>query len=152
MIAIDKPNPFHILEISTDASTEEIVERGQELCELAESEEQRMLFRWAIEQIITKFSTRLEYEIFEIPNTKYEDAEWERFIRKHKKNPINLDELATVNPSPCLEDYNSANLVQLILDGMLKVQQPDIKSVIEESPFKPDIGSPPLEVKDVIFG
>lgn len=152
MIVVDKQNPFHILKLPTDATNEEIVERGQELCELAESEEQRMLFRWAIEQLITKPATRLEYELFEIPNTKYEDSEWNRFIRKHRRNPINLAELAKENPTPCLKDYNLANLVQLIIDGMLKVQQPDIKCIIDKSPFKPDIGSPPLEVKDVIFG
>lgn len=152
MIETEKPNPFQLLELPTDATKEEIVERGQELCELAETDEQRLLYRWAMEKLITHPSTRLEYELFEIPSTEYEDPEWNRFARTHRKNPVNLTALAKETKHPQLSDFDMAALIGLLLDGLLNVPKGDIRAVLENSPFEAGYGPPPLEVRDVIFG
>src|SRR2546426_3582558 len=93
MIATDKPNPFHILKLPTNATRMEIVERGKELSESADSKEQELLIRWAKEQLLTNSRTRLEYELFEVPETAYDDSEWETFLRVHKKNPADFSTL-----------------------------------------------------------
>ncbi|MCD6486970.1 MAG: hypothetical protein J7K35_06570 [Syntrophobacterales bacterium] len=152
MISNDKPNPFQVLALPTNATNQDIVERGQELCDLAESDEQRLLYRWAIEQLITKSITRLEYELYEIPDTKYENSEWEHFTRFNKRNPVKIAALAKEIPPPSVDDFNMPEVVMLLLDALLKVPGPDIKTAVDNSPFKPGIGSPPLEVRDVIFG
>lgn len=152
MINNDKSNPFQVLGLPTDATNQDIVERGQELCKLAESGGRRLLYRLAMEQLITKQETRLEFELHEIPDTKYEDNEWERFTRLNKRNPVNLAALAKEIPPPSVDDFNMPELVMLLLDALLKVPGPDIKTAVDNSPFKPGIGSPPLEVRDVIFG
>ncbi|NUO80103.1 hypothetical protein HUU05_08505 [candidate division KSB1 bacterium] len=152
MIVTDKPNPFQVLGLPAHAANQEIVERGQELCELAESDAQRLLYRWAMEQLITKSLTRLEYELFEIPDAQYEDEEWERFIRLHRNNPIDIAALAAENPPPGCEDFDLQALVMLYLTAMLKAPKGDLKTAVEHSPFKPGVGLSPLEVRDVIFG
>lgn len=152
VIETDKPNPFHILGLPTDATNEDIVECGQELCELAESKEQALLYRWAIEQLITKPEIRLEHELYEVPSAKYEDADWSLFVRRHKRNPVNLSELIKMSPPPQLEDFNLVNLIQLILNAMMRVEEPDIKPVIGKIFTETNMGTPPLEVRDVIFG
>ena len=89
-MAPDKPNPFQTLGLPTDATNEEIVARGQELCDLAESEEQRLLYRSAMEQLLTKAEMRLQYELFEIPGAEYEDRDWEHFARAHRRTQSTL--------------------------------------------------------------
>src|SRR5439155_1678286 len=59
MIEHDKPNPFVVLGLPTDASEAEIAERAQELSDLAPTDEARRLHRWAREQVITRPRTRL---------------------------------------------------------------------------------------------
>lgn len=152
MIETDKPNPFQILELPTNATRNQIAERGGEKCDLAETNEQRLLYRWAMEQLITNPDTRLEYELFEMPDTEYKDEEWERFVKAHRRNPVDLAALIKEIPPPRLEDFDLAALIQIILDGILIVPEADIKIAVDNSPFRAGIGVPPLEVRDVIFG
>ncbi len=152
MIEIDKPNPFQILELPVHATNQEVVECGQELMDLAETEEKRRLFRWAMEQLITKPLTRLEYELYECPGSEYSDNDWEHFVKMNKRNPIDIHELAKQISPPDITDFDLAALIEFWVDGMLQVEKPDIRIAIQNTPFKPEIGPPPLEIKDVIFG
>ncbi len=93
MIDADKPNPFQVLKLPTHATKKEIVERGRELHDTAETEEQRQLYSWAKEQLLSKPLIRLEYELFEVPETQYEDTELDNFVRKHKRLSIAPDVL-----------------------------------------------------------
>ena len=67
MIESNKPNPFQVLGLPTNATMKQVVERGQEVDEDAKTEEERQLCRWAVEQLRTNPHTRLEYELFELP-------------------------------------------------------------------------------------
>lgn len=151
MIEVDKPNPFQVLRLPISATNKEIVDRGQELYDTAETDEERQLYRWAKEQLLTNPRTRLEYALFELPDTQYEDSEWEDFVRRYKKNPIQLDSLDERTSVNGLEAFNMAALLELLLQGMFIMPEPDIDEAINGSPFMPRI-RPPLEVRDVIFG
>ncbi len=152
MISSEKPNPFKVLGLPADAGNEDIVERSQELVDLGGTDEKAQLYRWAVEELITKSITRLEYELFEIPGTRYENLEWETFTRKNKENPVNLNALIEETSIPSLRDFDMAALIRLFLDGLLTLPDVDIKAAVESLPFQPDKGPPPLEVRDVIFG
>src|SRR5258708_6500859 len=150
MIEVDKPNPFQVLRLPISATNKEIVDRGQELYDTAETDEERQLYRWAKEQLLTNPHTRLEYTLFELPDTQYEDPEWEDFVRRYKKNPIQLDSLNEGISINGLEVFDIAALLELLLQGMFIMPEPDIDEAINGSPFIPII-RPPLEVRDVIF-
>jgi hypothetical protein len=152
MISIDKPNPFSLLGLPTNASSNDIVERGQELVELAENEETRLLYRWAMEQLITNTTTRLEYELFEFPATAYDDSEWQRFVRSHTANPVDLAALASATTAPRPEDFNQVLLLRWVADSLMAAPPASLAAVLEGVPFDPGFGSVPLEVSDVIFG
>jgi len=149
---IEKPNPFKVLKLPTNASNRDIVSTGLDLSELAETDEQRLMYREAIQELITNPSTRLLYELFEIPDARYSNPEWERFLKAHRKNPVDLSAVANKTPAPSLEDFNLANLINLLLDGLLTVQKIDLKVAVENSPFRTGGDTPPLEVRDVLFG
>lgn len=152
MISTDKPNPFAVLGLSTTASQEEIVTRGQELCDLAENDEQRLLYRWAMEQLITHPNTRLGYELFEPPDAQYEDREWEKFARDFRRNPIDLSTLTRDVAPPKVADFDLPGIASLLLDDLLEFSDVDLRTAIDHCPFPPGHGPPPLEVRDVIFG
>ena len=147
MISEDKPNPFQILGLPADATKADIVARGQELYDTAETDEQRQLYRWAKEQLLTNPRTRLAYELFELPDTQYENLEWENFIRTHKRRPVRPETVS----SPGIEDFDVGALLQLLLQDMLAVPEADITAAIHAVPFALK-RKPPLEVRDVIFG
>ena len=152
MIQSDKPNPFQVLGLPTSATTEEVVERGQSLVDLAATDEQARLYRWAMEQLMANPATRLEYELFEAPAAEYEDAEWERFARAHKKNPVDASALARELTPPTLDDFDLAALARLFLDHLLAAPPGDIGPVLDNPPFDPELSPFPLEVRDVLFG
>lgn len=152
MISTEKSNPFRILKLPTDATNKDIVAQGTELSDLSETDDQRLLYRSAIEELITHNLARLEYELFEIPDTRYDDLEWERFVRLHRRNPINLSAFADEVPPPGLKDFDFEALINLLLDSMLLVPEIDTKTAVINLPFEAGCGLPPLEVKDVIFG
>jgi len=87
MFKSDKPNPFQVLRLPTSATTKAITERGDEQYIIAEPDDQ-LLYRWAVEELITHPLTRLLHELYEAPDTDYEDQDWENFLRKYKRNPI----------------------------------------------------------------
>lgn len=151
MIVMDKPNPFLALALPTDATKAEIVARGQELYEMAESKDAGLLFRWAMEQLITNPRTRLAYELCEMPDTRYEDQAWERFVRVHKRKPVDLEALTRDLPPPSIDDIDMAAVMRLLLDSMLTVNKPDIRVAIDGSPYMP-VYQLPMEVRDVLFG
>ena len=151
MIDDDKLNPFQVLKLPTNATKKEIVERGRELYDTAETEEQRQLYSWAKEQLLSKPLVRLEYELFEAPETQYEDTERDNFIRKYKKLPISPDALLRDAQPLSKDDVNIAQLIELLLQDVLTVPKGDINVPLHLSSFKPE-HKPPLEVRDVLFG
>ena len=151
MIEPDKPNPFQVLQLRVDATKREIVERGRELYDTAETEEQRQLYSWAKEQLLSKPSVRLEYELFEAPETQYEDIELDNFMRQYKKLPISPDALLRDAPLLNKDDVDIARLIELLLQDVLTVPEGDINVPLHMSSYKPE-PKPPLEVRDVLFG
>lgn len=148
----DKPNPFQTLNLPTDATSAEIVDRVNERMETADDESQRQLYRAAgQEQLLQHPLTRVAYELLEVPGARYRDPEWEQFVRRSQKTPIKLADLARECPPPGLNDFDFAALIELALLGLLVVPEPDIAAAVEFNPFSPHCG-PPLEVRDVIFG
>jgi hypothetical protein len=148
----DKPNPFQVLQLSADATNAEIVERGKDLNDGAVTKEEAQLYRWAMEQLITHPMTRLAYELLEMPGAQYGDDDWERFAKLNKKAPIDLAAMARASATPGLADFNLAALIELLLDGLLKIEPADVRVAVEHAPFVPSGGLPPVEVRDVIFG
>lgn len=152
MIEHDKPNPFQILKLPTDATNEEIVARWEELSLLAKTPEEQHLCQWASEQLITNPATRLEYEIFEAPSALYEDEEWERFLRRHRKNPVTASMLMELAEPITEKDFDFPKLIDIFLDGFLEPPEPDIHTVLMNQPFSLKWESELLEVRHVIFG
>lgn len=149
-----KANPFKVLELPTNATKSEIVEHATMLVDLAETDEERVAYREALQELITNPSVRLQYELFEIPDTRYEDEDkgWDDFVSTYGGEPVDLNELVKETPPINLEDFDLAALIRLVLDGRLSISEADIRTAIDNSPFLPGYGPPPLEVQDVIFG
>ena len=116
MLTGDKPNPFSVLALSTDATPADIVACSNELYDTAETKEDGLLFRWAKEQLITNPQIRLEYEFFELPATEYEDVTWENFLRVHKKKPVDLNALQEESSPPGIEAIDLAALLHLFAE------------------------------------
>jgi len=152
MIETDKPNPFRVLGLPTSADTSDVTERGQELVELAETEQEELRYRWAMEQLITNASTRSEYEIFEVPDADYDRDDWDRFCRSYQRNPVKIKEVVEQQQPPAPEDFDVSALIDLVLEALLEMPQADLKAAVDNSPFEPGIGPLPLEVRDVVFG
>jgi curved DNA-binding protein CbpA len=151
MIDSHKPNPFQVLGLSTSATNKEIVERGRERYDTAETDEQRQLYRWAKEQLLSNPQTRLLYELFEAPGTRYEHPALENFLRKYRKNPVSAESL-TRDASPIsIKDFNIDELIKLLLQDMLMVSQEETAAVTQQAPFR-STTKLPLEVRDVLFG
>ena len=146
-------NPFQLLELPTDATTREIVERSQELMDLAETEKERDRYRWAKEQLISDPQVRLRHELFEMPTAHYRDEEVENFMRKYKRNPLRPEKLARETPPLSLQDFDLAALTRLLLEDLLTTPEPDISSAIRNlSQMQEQEVEAPLEVHNVIFG
>jgi hypothetical protein len=137
--------------LSTHATLAEIVARGEDFYQIAETKEQELLFRWATEQLKTNARTRLEYELFELPDTQYEDEEWENFVRRYRRKPVSLATLARQTVTTGVEDVNVAELLQQFLESELSVAEADLQSAIDATPYVPRY-TLPLEEWDVICG
>ena len=61
----NRPTPFQVLGLPTYTPNEAIVERGQELCDHTESAEQRLLYRWAMEELLVRPVVRSAHELQE---------------------------------------------------------------------------------------
>ena len=70
-----KANPFKVLGLPTKATKTEVVEHTNVLSDLAETDEERILYREAVQEVLTHPDTRLQYELFEIPDARYEDED-----------------------------------------------------------------------------
>jgi hypothetical protein len=75
--------------------------------------------------------------VFEVPGTDYEQAQWKRFERKYRRNPVNLQALSESISPPSVGDFDLPALIDILLDGLLDVPEP---------------GPLPVEVRDVILG
>jgi hypothetical protein len=76
-------NPFHVLRLPTDATTEAVVERAAEAAELAESDAERQAVVEAQRDLITHPGGRLRHELLEAPGSDYRDRDWESFEHRH---------------------------------------------------------------------
>ena len=147
-----RPNPFQVLGLPTDASLDDVVRQGQELCQLAESDEDAQLARWAVQELTTLESTRALHALLEVPGAEYREDEWARFERRNRRNPVDLDALADGSPPLRAKDFNLAPVFGLLLDELLSPPEVDIRPAVEHPPVAPSPGPPPIEVSDVIFG
>jgi hypothetical protein len=152
MSAGAKPNPFHVLGLPVDATETEIVHRGQELVELAETAEETQLARWAIQELSTHPATRRVHELLEVPDPQYRQEEWERFERRNRRNPVDLDALAEGSPPLRTKDFDLRAILGLLLDDVLSPPPVDLRPAVENPPVPPAAGAPPIEVNDVVFG
>lgn len=155
MIATDKPNPFCVLMLPTSSTLAEIVSQTEDLHLLVESKEGEMLLRWAAEQLRTNQRTRLEYELFELPETRYADEDWENFVRLHKRQRANSLANLQDAPPPELAELNLTALVELLLDEQLAELpmhgEPDLEQAIAGCPLVPKY-TLPLQEEEVICG
>ncbi len=151
MIATDKPNPFRVLMVPSDATLETIVSQSEELYQLAESREEEMLQRWAAEQLSTNARTRLAYELFELPEARYMDEEWESFIRQNKRGENSSPGVLQEMPAPGPDDLNLAALTELLLTDLLVEKEPDLDQAIDGSPLVPKYTFP-LKEEQMLCG
>ncbi len=151
MIATDKPNPFRVLMLPTTASLADIVSQTENLHLLAETKEEEMVLRWAAEQLRTNQRTRLEYELFELPETCYVDEDWETFLRQHRRRGTDPSAQFQDVPAPGRDDLDLAALTDLLLDELLVRDEPDLELAIEGSPLVPKY-TIPLEEEEIICG
>lgn len=147
-----RPNPFSVLKLPTEALNRDIVDKGQELSDLAENDTEKMLCRWAMERLLTNPSERLIYELFEIPGTQYENEAWERFERRFRRNPLDRSVLLKDTTQPAVGDINIPSLISLIVQGLIPNEKGDAAIVIKGSPFRAGSDKSPIEVQDAIFG
>ena len=151
MIDSDKPNPFFVLKLPTNATQADIVNQSEELHILAQTGEEDRLISWAAEQLRTNQRIRLEYELFELPETRYTDENWEMFVNRHRRRETALPPLLQDMDPPGLEDLNLAALTELLLEEALTPGEPDIEQAINGSPLVPRY-TLPLKEEDVICG
>lgn len=151
MISTDKPNPFSVLMLPTSATQAEIISRAEELHLLAETDEETLLIRWAAEQLRTNQRTRLEYALFELPETHYADESWEAFTRQYKLRGAILPTQIQDAPEPEAADLDPAALVELHLEQILVRNEPDLEQALHGSPLVPRYTFP-LKEEDVICG
>src|SRR5258708_6296479 len=134
--------------LPTNATLAEIVNQSEELHLLAKTSEEESLIRWAAEQLRTNQRTRLEYELFELPDTHYTDESWETFARQHRRRAIALPAEIQETPPPGLDDLNLAALTELLLENLLVSGEPDLEQAINGSPLVPKY-TLPLKEEDV---
>ncbi|MBT2207928.1 MULTISPECIES: hypothetical protein [Actinomadura] len=144
-------NPFHALGLPVDADRELIVERGQEMADLATSDEERDVYRWAVGELIHDEAARRVHAILEVPGTDYDDDRWARFERRHRASPVDPAALrAAGRPSP--EVFDIPQIIDVVLDWMLTPPEVDVDEAVRHVPVRPRLDEPPLEVSDVLFG
>lgn len=145
-------NPFHELGLAVSATPGEIVRQGEERVELAESDEAARAARRAVTELNTHPRDRARYELLEVPDTDYSDEAWERFARRNRRNPVDLDALAGSAQPLRVTDFDLRAVVGLLLDDLLTPPAVDIGPAVRNAPEPPVFGPPPLEVRDVVFG
>lgn len=145
-----KPNPFTILGLPVDTDRGTIVEQGQQLSDIAATEEERDLHRWAVGELLHDQTTRRRHEILEAPGAAYRDGRWASFEKLYA-NPADrasLQGAGDLRPG----DFDLAAIVGLILDASLVPPPVDAEAAVRHVPTSPELSDPPLEVADVLFG
>lgn len=145
-------NPFHVLQLPTDATSETIVQRAAEAAELAESDAERQAVVEAQRELITHPAGRLRHELLEAPGSDYRDREWEAFEHEHKRNPVDFAAIAEGVVPLRREDFSLSAVLGLALDEVLAVPEPDLRAALAEAPVPPVWDTPPVEVRHVLFG
>lgn len=144
-------NPFHVLGLPLEADNETITRRGQELSDTADTDEERQRFGWAVRELIGDAATRRLHELREAPGAAYRDEQWADFDRRHRRNPANLDALAE-GGTLSAADFDLGAILDQLLDALLTPPAVDLAAGVRHAPLPPELGSPPLEVTDVLFG
>lgn len=147
-----KRNPFHELGIPVDASDADVVSRGQERVELADSDEAAQDARRAMQELTTHPRERARHELLEVPDTDYRNTAWKRFAQRNRKYPVNPQALADGAQPLRVADFNLRGVVGLLLDDLLTPPDVDLGAAVRNAPEPPAYGPPPMEVRDVIFG
>jgi hypothetical protein len=147
-----RPNPFHVLSLPVDATTEEVVERSHERAELAESDEERHLVVEAQRELITNPATRLSHELLEAPATDYRDQQWRTFEHRNRRPPVDCDALMAAAVPLRRTDVDVHALITTVLENLLRGPDVDVRPALAAPPVRPPRGEPPLEVRDVLFG
>ncbi|GAA3438622.1 hypothetical protein [Kutzneria kofuensis] len=145
-------NPFHVLQLPTDATTEAIVARAREAAELAESDAERQAVVEAQRDLITHPAGRLRHELLEAPGSDYRDREWESFEHQHKRNPVDFAAIAEGVVPLRREDFDLLAVVGLAVDEVLATPEPDVPAALADPPVQPAWDTPPVEVRHVLFG
>jgi hypothetical protein len=152
MTDTERPDPFNNLHLPTSPTIADLPDENLETSDIADPGEKRMLYRWAIERLLTNPSERFIKEMREIPGTSYEDEEWERFIRAFRKSPIENGSVLKELPDLTPEDINLDAFMSILLKSLLTIDQGDILIPSVESTLPLGNPEPPFDVSDVIFG
>lgn len=144
-------NPFFILGLPTDATKGDITQRAEELYQTDTIEEKRQSYQWAKEQLITNPRTRLIHELYEMPNTSYDNLEWENFLRKYRHVPVSPEKLSNNAHPISSEQINMEVLLQLLIDVLVNTPDADAATMNKASSSPSKLTST-LEVHDVLFG
>lgn len=145
MINSEEPNPFRILMLPTNATLAEITSREEDLLLIARDEEQERQIRWASEQLKANPRVRLEYELFELPDTSYEDETWETFARLHRRRPGDATDLTQEAPTPGLEDLDLTALTRLLLEDLTSAPEANLEGALNGVPSPPPYTLPLTE-------
>jgi hypothetical protein len=146
-------NPFRVLQLPVAAAAELIVQRAEELVgDETRSPDEVYLFRQAREQLLTHPLDRFRHELFEVPDARYTDEDWDQLLREFRRNPVNLAAAVESAPGPSLADFDWAAFLRLVIEEKIHLPANNLVPAVEQPPFAPGYGPTPMEVHDVIFG
>lgn len=152
MSEVSARNPFHELGLPLDASADDVVSQGDERVDLADSDEERRDARRAVRELNTHPRDRARHELLEVPGTDYGNTDWDRFAHRNRRNPIDPAALAASGEPLRVSDFDLRAVLGLLLDDLLAPPDVDIEPAVRAAPRPLELGPPPLEVRDVIFG
>lgn len=141
---------FCTLALPVDATDAAIVERDVQLS--GRKAEARESYRDAREQLLERKRDRLKHELIEIPGAAYPDGEWEQFYRKFERNPVTLARFMQDTGTPGIADFDWTAFLSLAIEERISASSSDLAPAIQQPPFSPGHGPPPLEIYDAIFG
>lgn len=143
-------NPFHVLGLPATADTAQIVERVEELHhELSAAD--LVTAQAAKTALLTDAATRRLHELLEVPGAQYGDDEWDTFVRRNGRLPVDADTLLAGSRPPQPGDFDLAAIAALLADMLLDPPPADPGPALRDPPCDPGPGGPPLEVSDVLF-
>jgi hypothetical protein len=145
-----RPNPFHLLGLPIDASTEQIVERSEELAQTAVDAEDRDRCVWARAELITHPRTRRWHESTEPRHTDYErEDRWEDFLRTYRRVPRTARGSGESRLLP--EDFDLTPVAGILMQWLTEAEPDRLAPLFLALPIAAD-GTPWLAVRDVLFG